>query len=130
RRKNGMGHGTSLRNILVYAQFCLATMLLIGTSSLFAQLAATKAMPIGFNAENTVFFTPRTRDPNFSATAVPVELNKIPGVVWAISTFAQPNGNLPETANRLVLVRNGGDVDEVRAESVVAEGFVGELGMK
>lgn len=102
--QQGAKGGLSLRTVLVAAQFCFASMLLIGTAALYLQLALTRAQPLGFDASNTVMLF--SNGQQFPMDALRTELEKIAGVVGVIPVLNRPNANLPAAANMRTLARD------------------------
>jgi putative ABC transport system permease protein len=81
--------GPGLRGLLVGAQFCFASMLLIGTTALYLQLAVTRAQPLGYDVTDTLFVA--GIQSTASADAIRAELVAIPGVSEVIRGVLPPN---------------------------------------
>lgn len=103
--------GVPLRSLLVAVQFFLASMLLIGTSALYLQLAVTRSQPLGFDASNVLLLA--QNQPSVAFSALRTELAKLPGVVQVIPGSTPPNAGLPPTAIADVVIRSVGDRNEV-----------------
>jgi putative ABC transport system permease protein len=123
--KRGMG----LRGLLVGVQFCFASMLLIGTSTLYLQLAVTRAQPLGFDATDTLFIG--GIQSTASSDAIRAELAGTPGVVQAINGYMQPNIGAQAAGTAQSLVRNRGDQEAVQVSSVISDyGFIDFMRMQ
>jgi putative ABC transport system permease protein len=96
--------GPGLRGLLVGVQFYFASMLLIGTTALYLQLAMTRAQPLGFDVTDTLFIA--GIQTTASAEAVRTELAAIPGVIQVIRGFLPPNMGAQFVGNNQTLVRN------------------------
>ncbi|MES2605036.1 MAG: FtsX-like permease family protein, partial [Pseudomonadota bacterium] len=92
----GVTAGQSLRGLLVGAQFCFASMLLIGTGALYLQVAVARNQPLGFEPDNLVFsyFIGFENNPEF----IEPELLNMPGVIAVTGGFSPPNAT-PSTFN-------------------------------
>ncbi len=118
-----------LRNMLVALQFCFASMLLIGTSALYTQLAVTRAQPLGFDLSNTVFVVTNSQS-GASGTVLREEFQKIPGVTWALPTLNPPATDMSTMFNASPLVRSRTDTNEVKAQMLLHHSaFVDSAGM-
>jgi putative ABC transport system permease protein len=109
----------NLRSLLVGAQFCFASMLLIGTAALYLQLAVTRAQPLGFSAENLAILSLSDQE-RANAAALGVELEKIPGVIRVVPWNTRPNPNFTDA---ITLARQSSDIEGI--ETVVVFFFPG-----
>lgn len=119
--------GMQLRTLLVAVQFCLASMLLIGTAALYLQLLVTQSRPVGFNADDILLAIAVDGAP---ANVMRTELEKIPGVKQVILAGNPPSVGLAPGANTASFVRSVGDAAETKLELNTADfDFVEMMGM-
>ncbi len=112
--------GLGLRSLLVGVQFCFASMLLIGTTALYLQLATTRAQPLGFDVSDTLFVA--GIQTTASADAIRAELAAIPGVIQVIEGFLPPNFGAQVTGLGQTLVRDR-DAQETAQVNAVASAY-------
>jgi putative ABC transport system permease protein len=96
----GVRAGQSLRGLLVGAQFCFASMLLIGTGALYLQVEVVRNQPLGFEPDNLIFsyFIGFEGNPEF----IEQELLKVPGVIAVTGAFTVPNANTGNSSMTLI----------------------------
>lgn len=115
-------HGPSLRTLLVALQFCLASMLLVGTAALSLQLAFARVQPLGFDADNIVM---TMENEGVSADVMRTEFERLPGVLKAIRGYSLPNAGLSPGINAQSFVRDAGAPVEMKAEMILVDfGFI------
>jgi len=121
--------GLGLRGLLVGVQFCFASMLLIGTTALYLQLAITRAQPLGFDVSNTLLLM--GIQANASPDAIRTELAATPGVTEVIRSYVAPNVAAQFIGNSQSLIRSRGAQDAIEVGAVASDyGFVDFMRMR
>ncbi len=110
----GVRAGQSLRGLLVGAQFCFASMLLIGTGALYLQVTVARNQPLGFEPDNLIFSYFIGFENN--AEFIEQELLNMPGVIAVTGGFSPPNAT-PSTFN-MTLINKEVDSSEVKAFTI------------
>lgn len=119
---DGAKSGQRLRSLLVAAQFCLASMLLISTAALFTQLDVTRRQPLGFSMDNLILLIPQEQQSN--GAALLNAFKTVPGITGVVYTANPPLTNMPLSVNTSNLVRYQGDPEDIKVKSeYVGEGF-------
>lgn len=116
---SGMG-GQRLRSFLVSIQFFFASLLLIGTAALYAQLQTTLNQPLGFNKENLVHMWMTNDQQRANSRALADALLQVPGIESLANAGNPPNINMPLAFNSVQLLRRSGERMEVKAQMMPA----------
>lgn len=105
------------RTLLVGGQFCLASLFMCGAVTLYAQLAVTRAQPLGFDTSDLLLVSHSTPSHQLGQ-ALRDGLSSLPGVERMAGSWVVPNQNTSPQMNGVVLVRKDAAPTRMQATSV------------